>query len=905
MNLSSHSHPVCREAVFELPSEASPRAVSRLADAKKGNFRSSGRKAGMILAAALAVLPGFIPEPAVAANDLYISGGGGGGAGSSARGGEGGSYAGSGGPGSSSGGSGSGGGGAYVGKGDDDLDNKGETPTGGPGGKGNLHSDAVSTDATVTASNGTDGTNEAKGTGGAGGNAFVKTVVEHDEYKNIYIEAGTGGNNSGGASGGTGGNATLEAGGDLKVEEKLEITGGNGSSGNGGNANLDVNGDLNVGDTLTIKSDMGGNGTNESGGGDGDISTGGAGGAVTFTVKGDLKVEKTLTITSGNGGDGGTGNTKSTSITPTAGGAGGSVAFMVEGALSVKNSLTLTRGANGIKGYDDTAVGGAGGAGGELAVKVGTLNMTNENTTLILNGTSAWDEAGKTGVLFNNIDISGGQTLTVTRTNGDYSFNTLNVHGKKGVTATYADSNGPLDAAGKTLNFYLPQDIADGDTLLTVEGEAKISGKTDIQLILDGNLTALNPNEAINLIEAGTLTVDGNIPTSVQTQKKVGATVTYTYDFTLEANPQGSDGVLLATYSSSSGSGNHGGGDNGNNDNENINNGGGSKGPAVTIDPRAKAFPESKLAGTALLNQGVDFLIGHGIAAALRAGPENAAPHSGLDTFAVVGGGRLRHKTGSHVDLDGTTLIAGLSFTRAIQAGELTLGAFFEHGEGDYDTRNDFANAASVHGTGEVDYNGGGFIAHWQFNETEQGHFYAEASARAGLIDSDFKTRDLFNSSGQRAAYESRVDYEGAHAGVGYVARLNERATLELHGQYLWTRQGADAIRLSTGEPAKLKFQAVDSHRTRLGARWSQAIGTNARLTLGAAWEHEYDGEAKASILGQPVERPKLKGDTALVEARFILTPTRTQPLTLELGVQNHSGRREGVTGSFWVDYRF
>ncbi|MDR1646436.1 MAG: autotransporter outer membrane beta-barrel domain-containing protein, partial [Zoogloeaceae bacterium] len=235
--------------------------------------------------------------------------------------------------------------------------------------------------------------------------------------------------------------------------------------------------------------------------------------------------------------------------------------------------------------------------------------------------------------------------------------------------------------------------------------------------------------------------------------------------------------------------------------------------------------------------------------------------------------------------------------------GDLTLGAFIEHGEGDYDTHNSFANAASVHGKGDADYTGGGLLAQLAFNATERGHLYTEASARFGKVKLDFNTRDLFDHLGRRAAFDSDSRYVSAHAGLGYVLKLNERSTLKLYGQYLWSRQGSDTVQLTTGEP--VKFAAIDSHRTRLGARWNQNIATSANLYLGAAWEHEYDGKAKASIHGHRLDTPELKGDTGMLEAGFTLNPTAAKPLTLDIGIQGYAGKREGVTGSVRANYRF
>jgi hypothetical protein len=48
-----------------------------------------------------------------------------------------------------------------------------------------------------------------------------------------------------------------------------------------------------------------------------------------------------------------------------------------------------------------------------------------------------------------------------------------------------------------------------------------------------------------------------------------------------------------------------------------------------------------------------------------------------------------------------------------------------------------------------------------------------------------------------------------------------------------------------------------------------------------------------------------LKGDSGLVELGLTLNPTQTTPLTLDFGVQGYTGKREGVTGSFRVNWRF
>jgi hypothetical protein len=421
---------------------------------------------------------------------------------------------------------------------------------------------------------------------------------------------------------------------------------------------------------------------------------------------------------------------------------------------------------------------------------------------------------------------------------------------------------GKLEAANANLNFYLPATFTSG-TLLSVTGAATITDST-VGIGVLGASSPLKAGDSLTLIRASSVT---GSPENNAASGQLLYNATLFYDFDLATTSDS----LTATV----------------------------RGGPRAIQ-QAKALPEGFLAGTAFLNQGADFLASRGLSAALASRPASGVGFTG---FAAIGGGSLKHETGSHVDVDGYTFVAGAAIAQSLSVGELTLGAFIEHGEGDYDTYNSFANAASVHGSGDTDYTGGGLLAHLKFADTARGHLYTEASARVGKVSLEFTARELRDSLGQSAAYDSDTFYASAHAGLGYVLNLNERSSLKLYGQYLWSHQGADTVVLTTSEP--VKFRAVDSQRTRLGARWNHAVSQSGNAYLGAAWEHEFDGKARASIFGARIATPDLKGDTGVVEAGFTLTPGARQPLTLDVGVQGYTGKREGVTGSLKVNYRF
>ncbi|MDR1889940.1 MAG: hypothetical protein LBQ81_11280, partial [Zoogloeaceae bacterium] len=526
--------------------------------------------------------------------------------------------------------------------------------------------------------------------------------------------------------------------------------------------------------------------------------------------------------------------------------------------------------------------------GAAIAIS-GNLSVVNTAGYTVLTGANTY--TGATTVNGGTLDLTGSLTSAVSVANGAAFSLRGSVVGSHNVTLSgggilNAYQNGSIGgdliaSNGSILNFYLPATIADGNTLLTVTGNATVDG-SQINIALDGgvNPTSLAAGHKITLIDAGTLSASGINPVSSVTAT---SGIAFIYDFGILVDPNDATN-LIATLNSKTDSGS-------------------GSGNGITLNAQTKALSEGFLAATSFLNQAADFIADRGITAALQS-QRSAAGRIGFSGFAAIGGGNLRHNTGSHIDVDGYALVAGASVANTVGAGELTIGAFLEHGEGDYDSYNSFANAARVHGKGDTDYTGGGLLAHLDFNKTEQGNFYAEASARGGRVKTDFRANfPLISGLSRATAYDAESTYASAHVGSGYRLQLNEQSSMQFYGQYLWSHQGGDTVKLTTGET--VKFKAVDSQRTRLGARWNYAVSRTAQTWLGAAWEHEYAGKAKASIYGHQLDTPKLKGDTGLLEVGVTLSPTQNQPLSLDFGLQGYVGKREGVTGGVRVRYAF
>ena len=426
--------------------------------------------------------------------------------------------------------------------------------------------------------------------------------------------------------------------------------------------------------------------------------------------------------------------------------------------------------------------------------------------------------------------------------------NTLQMH-TSGVTA------GDI-ANFENLHFYLPNNIANGDTVLTLDGQAfgtptDITG-ANIGVAVTGGKAALQPGDRITLINAELgLTADAKPVNNTSGMKGIQG-VSLRYGFDLSTDPNN----LYATVNK------------------------------VETNPQTKSLSEGRLGGLAFVNQGADLLSNAGIAYALE------AAQTEKHLFSVISGGNSRYKSGSHVDVKGVNLLAGASTKLPNSSGNLLLTGFFEAGWGNYDSFNSFADG-DVKGNGDNRYYGAGILARQDFSNK----FYTEGSIRAGKLENEFNA----TVSGKATHYKINKAYYGAHLGAGYLMPLGT-GELDMYGKYLWTRQNGGKHTIA-GDV--FTFDDINSQRSKLGARYSHPLNESTTLKLGAAWEYEFDGKANASVHGLPIAAPSLKGHTGVAEAAIKITPVKNKDLSFELGVQGHAGKRQGVTGHVAVKYVF
>lgn len=304
----------------------------------------------------------------------------------------------------------------------------------------------------------------------------------------------------------------------------------------------------------------------------------------------------------------------------------------------------------------------------------------------------------------------------------------------------------------------------------------------------------------------------------------------------------------------------------------------------VKATESSKTLAESLLGTVAFVNQGAEFIADEGIAAMV-----DAAKLGEVTAFGVMQGGSTHYNTGSYVDVDGVTFMAGAGLR---VNPNWTMAGFVEAG---------WANSAShvegTRGDGDHEYFGVGFATRYQTD----GVLYVDGSLRAGRATTEFAGRYGQDS----ASYDAKSLYMSAHVGLGALWDLNESLKLDTYARYMVTYLDDDDVDLNNRYNDKLDLDSTVTHAVRAGARLLGDFNDYASWKVGAAYEHVFDGDAESAVNSFSLDVPSLEGDTGVFELGMRIRPSLESNWAVDLGAKGYVGDREGVTGNMTVRYSF
>ncbi|MDR3125386.1 MAG: autotransporter outer membrane beta-barrel domain-containing protein [Endomicrobium sp.] len=344
-----------------------------------------------------------------------------------------------------------------------------------------------------------------------------------------------------------------------------------------------------------------------------------------------------------------------------------------------------------------------------------------------------------------------------------------------------------------------------------------------------------------------------------------------------------------------------------------------------SINPQTRVLSQGGAAsGLVFAGQGLDFIANK----VLQAVCQRCDINSKLVPFALAHGGTTKYSSDSSVDMEGVSVVGGLS--KHFMDQRLMLGAFGEYGDGKYNTLDTIMenNLGDVTSRGIISYVGGGILGRLKID-----NIYMDVSGHAGNSSGDFNSCDIGIGAQEEVKYNYEVMYYGAHLGCGYILKLGNKFSVDVNGKFLLTHQEDKNITLSTQD--NIAFSQANLGKIRLGVRSGykllnvltqysdlehehmKEVETKAKeagvcvedlytskytLTpyLGLGYEYEFFGkiEAKSTDLDIPVV--DLRGGNAIGE---IGVTSAIGQFNIDCSVFGYKGLREGVDAMLKIKY--
>lgn len=561
------------------------------------------------------------------------------------------------------------------------------------------------------------------------------------------------------------------------------------------------------------------------------------------------------------------------------------------------------------------------------------MNEPQEHDYFIIGGVSDVEATGNI-VDVNNakalasgkVGIWGGHYFSSNATGDIKTGNTLNLNRVKGITLSHL-------ANFENYNFDLPKDVVNGDTILTVtDPNGTDVSKTKINVGVSGEAPVLHKDDAIKLI----YNKNGVTTTGAQYGKlQQGASLAY--DITAKAGDDAKSVIAVIKENSTENTPNPtqpttGGsvnpatpstGDtagttpanggtagttptndgttgttpaNGGTVGTTPANGGTTGTPAAagtttpstgtiagSVLPQTKSFVETRTAVSSVINNSQDSIV------KAFANTSSTAP-----IVAGVSHGRMRVESGSYANINGTNIVLGLGK----QAGKTYWGPFVEMGWARYDSHLD----SGLRADGNAKYYGVGVYG----KTTYDNGIYLEGSIRGGRTSYNYKSNEIKTATkAVHTSYDAHNMYYAAHVGLGKVVSYGNGYEGTVYGNLFYSHQGeATATLKGEGLGETYTFAGVNSLRTRLGYKVSKQLGNSYTGYAGAAYEHEFSGEAHATVKGASTLAPSLGGSSGLVEVGVTYGST-ADTFTGTLNVEGWFGQKRGTTIGGRVNWKY
>ncbi|MBQ1845304.1 MAG: hypothetical protein II132_05155 [Desulfovibrio sp.] len=323
--------------------------------------------------------------------------------------------------------------------------------------------------------------------------------------------------------------------------------------------------------------------------------------------------------------------------------------------------------------------------------------------------------------------------------------------------------------------------------------------------------------------------------------------------------------------------------------------------PKPRVSQRTKAIATGSAAGLVHLNTAGDLVAGRTMESLRQAIPSNA-PRLAFVPFAAVSSGMV-HSKGAHARLAPTHLTAGIAGVVTTPDLCFAIGPFFEAGKSRLATDHSFAGEAPVSGTGRLSHLGAGLLSRLDFKSAWIKGLYAEASFRAGTLETLWKTEDMADGfTGRRASYDVARPYTACHAGLGWRLPVSDQLTLDLGARWFWTRLWGGSAHVAS-DP--YEFRSADSSRLKFTAKASLFEGKPCSPYVSASLEREFDGRAGARAFGLKTPESSLRGDTASFGFGLSLNGLKDSGLSVDIGATAQTGVQKGVSGAVLVKYEF